>query len=160
MSGISKGKESDMHPLDTVAGVAEFGGNNLAYNLEFIPADKLGWKPAPGAKSALEIVRHVTGALTFMRPVLTGGAYTRGEIPLPADLQSAQEMIRRAARDYAAALRQVDPGRLGDMIELPFGTFPLAQCAGFPAFDVMHHHGQIAYIQTLLGDQEDHFQRG
>ena len=149
-----------MHPLDGLASMTEFAGNNLAYNLEFIPAEKLGWKPAPGAKSALEIIQHVTGALTAIRPVLTGGAFTRREIPAPADCRSAQEMLRSATRDYAAALRQVDPNRLGDMIELPFGTFPLAQCSGFPPFDVMHHHGQIAYIQTLLNDQEDHFQMG
>jgi len=149
-----------MHPLEGLARMTEFAGNNLAYNLEFIPADKLGWKPAPGAKSALEIAQHVTGALNFMRPVLTGGAWTRSEIPLPADCHSAQEMVRQASRDYAAALRQVDPARMGETVELPFGTFPLAQCSGMPAFDVMHHHGQIAYIQTLLGDQEDHFQMG
>jgi hypothetical protein len=149
-----------MHPLDGLARMTEFAGNNLAYNLEFIPADKLGWKPAPGAKSALEIIQHVTGALNFMRPVFAGGGYTRSEIPLPADCRSAQEMFRSAVRDYAAAIRQVDPGRLGDTIELPFGRFPLAECASFPPFDVMHHHGQIAYIQTLLGDQEDHFQTG
>lgn len=149
-----------MHPLDGLARMTEFAGNNLAYNLEFIPADRLGWKPAPGAKSALEIVQHVAGALNFMRPVLTGGAFTRSEIPLPTDCKSAQELVRAAVREYAAALRQVDPERLGDPIELPFGTFPLAQCSGFPPFDVMHHHGQIAYIETLLGDQEDHFQMG
>jgi hypothetical protein len=149
-----------MHPLDGLARMTEFAGNNLAYNLEFIPAEKLGWKPAPGAKSSLEIIQHVTGALTAMRPILTGGAFTRSEIPLPADCRSAQEMLRSATREYAAGLRQVDPSRLGDMIELPFGTFPLAQCSSFPPFDVMHHHGQVAYIQTLLNDQEDHFQMG
>jgi hypothetical protein len=149
-----------MHPLDGLARMTEFAGNNLAYNLEFIPADKLAWKPAPGAKSALEIIQHVTGALTAMRPVLTGGAFTRRQIPAPTDCRSAQEMLRSATREYAAALRQVDPGRLGDTVDLPMGSFPLAQCSGFPSFDVMHHHGQIAYIQTLLGDQEDHFQAG
>jgi hypothetical protein len=149
-----------MHPLDGLARMTEFAGNNLAYNLEFIPAEKLGWKPAPGAKSALEIVQHVTGALNFTRPILAGGAFTRSEIPRPTDRASAQEMIRAASRDYAAALRQVDPARLGEMVDLPFGSLPLAQCCGLPPFDVMHHHGQIAYIQTLLGDQEDHFQMG
>ena len=149
-----------MHPLDGLARMTEFAGNNLAYNLEFIPAEKLNWKPAPSAKSALEVVQHVTGALNFMRPILTGGAYTRSEIPVPGDCRSAQELVRSATADYAAALRQVDPARLGDTIELPFGTFPLAQCCGFPPFDLMHHHGQIAYIQTILGDQEDHFQMG
>ena len=149
-----------MHPLDGLARMTEFAGNNLAYNLEFSPADKLGWKPAPSAKSALEIIQHVTGALNSMRPILTGGEFTRSEIPVPTDCRSAQEVLRSATRDYAAALRQVDPNRLGDTVELPFGSFPLAQCSGFPPFDVMHHHGQVAYIQTLLGDSEDHFQMG
>src|SRR5436309_9628268 len=107
-----------MHPLDGLARMTEFAGNNLAHNLEFIPADKLGWKPAPGAKSALEVVQHVTGALNFMRPVLTGGAFTRSDVPLPTDCKSAQEAVRSATRDYAAALRQVAPERLGDPIEL------------------------------------------
>jgi hypothetical protein len=71
-----------MHPLDGLARMTEFAGNNLAYNLEFIPADKLGWKPAPSAKSALEIIQHVTGALNSMRPILTGGEFTRSEIPV------------------------------------------------------------------------------
>ena len=149
-----------MHPLDGLARMTEFAGNNLSYNLEFIPADKLGWKPAPGAKSALEIIQHVTGALTRMRPILTGGSWAATDIPLPADCRQAQEMITGAAREYAAALRQVDPARLEEIVELPRGKFPLAQCSGFAPFDVMHHHGQIAYIQTLLGDQEDHFQLG
>src|SRR5260370_15577667 len=117
-------KEANMHPLDGLARMTEFAGNNLAYNLEFIPAEKLGWKPAPGAKSALEIIQHVTGALTATRPVLTGGAFTRSEMPLPADCRSAQEMLRSATREYAPGLRQVGPNRLGDLIELPFGTVP------------------------------------
>ena len=146
--------------LDGLARMTEFAGNNLAYNLEFVPADKLGWKPAPTAKSALEIVQHVTGALNFMLPVLGGESYSPTEIPPPTDSRSAQEMVRSATRDYAAALRQVDPARLSETVQLPFGSFPLAQCCGFPPFDLMHHHGQIAYIQTLLGDQEDHFQMG
>src|SRR5438270_10212180 len=89
-------KEANMHPLDGLARMTEFAGNNLAYNLQFIPADKLGWKPAPGAKSALEIVQHVTGALNSLRPILTGGAYSGGEIPLPTDCKSAQELVRNA----------------------------------------------------------------
>src|SRR5437763_17151403 len=100
-----------MHPLDGLARMTEFAGNNLAYNLEFIPADKLGWKPAPTAKAALEIIQHVTGALNSMRPILTGGEFPRSETSLPTDCRSAQQALRSASRHYAAALRQVDPAR-------------------------------------------------
>ena len=43
---------------------------NIACNLKFIPADKLEWKPAPGAKSALEIVNHAAEVLHRMSRVL------------------------------------------------------------------------------------------
>jgi hypothetical protein len=26
-----------------------------------------------------------------------------------------------------------------------------------PAVDLIHHHGQINYLQMLLGDRDDHF---
>lgn len=146
-----------MHPLEAAARLAEFAGNNVAYNLEFLPAEKLAWKPEPTAKSALEIVHHVSAFLTGMAGMLTGGTFTVTEEPAPTDLASAQARIRTATGTYVQALLGLDPARLGDPVELPFGTFPLARAATMPAFDLIHHHGQIAYIQTLLGDEESHF---
>ena len=37
------------------------------------------------------------------------------------------------------------------------GSFPFARAVSFPVIDAIHHHGQIAYIQSLLGDAETHF---
>jgi hypothetical protein len=146
-----------MHPLEALASQAEFVARNLAYNLDFIPADKLAWKPAPTAKSALEVVNHTAGAFKGMQPVLSGGSFTPGGLTPATTLAAAKELIIGAAKDYAAALRAINPEDLGKTVNLPFGTFPLGRVATFPVFDVMHHHGQIAYIQTLLGDSEDHF---
>jgi uncharacterized damage-inducible protein DinB len=148
-----------MSQLDSLVNQAQFIGNNVAYNLEFIPVEKLNWKPAPTAKSALEVVNHVVGALEAMRPVLGGGSWTAPQFTPATDLRSAQALLRRTANDYAEALKKVSPADLERKIELPFGTFPLGQCCAFPVVDLGHHHGQIAYIQTLLGDTEDHFDR-
>jgi len=146
-----------MNPLEALAGQAEFVARNLAYNLDFIPADKLAWKPAPSALSALEVVNHTAGAFKGMQPVLSGGSFDPGGFTPATTLAAAKDLIISAATDYAAALRQVNPADLGKTIQLPFGMFTLARVAMFPVFDVMHHHGQIAYIQTLLGDTENHF---
>jgi DinB superfamily len=146
-----------MNPLEALAAQAEWVARNLAYNLDFIPADKLAWKPAPSAKSALEVVNHTAGAFKGMQPVLSGGSFTPGNFTPATTVAAAKELIIGAATDFAAALRKVNPEDLGKQIELPFGSFTLARVATFPVFDVMHHHGQIAYIQTLLGDNEDHF---
>ena len=148
-----------MHPLDPIARLALFGASNLAHNLQFIPADRLDWKPAPTAKSALEIVHHAAGALLTMKDVLAGRPYEWRSLEMPADLDAAQELIRRAGREYATALCDLDPATLDREVPTFRGMVPLNRAMIMPVFDVVHHHGQIAYIQTLLGDEENHFER-
>ena len=42
----------------------------LVFNLDFLPDEKLGWKPAPDAKSALEIVNHLAPYLDSLSAAL------------------------------------------------------------------------------------------
>jgi hypothetical protein len=149
-----------MHPLEGMAKQMEWAGGNTSYNLGFIPADKLAWKPAPTAKSALEIVNHVGGFVLGMVSVARDGQWKDPQFTPATDLASAQNLVSGAAESYAAALRTVDPSRLGGEVNLPFGTFPTSQALSMPVVDVIHHHGQIAYLQTLLGDEEMHFAGG
>lgn len=146
-----------MHPMESVAGLAEFAGKNIAHHLGFIADDKLNWKPEPTSKSALEIVQHVGSFTMGMASVLEGGEFAPGSEEIVASREAAQELIRSASSRYAAALRTVDMARFGTTVDLPFGSFPFAMAATMPAFDMIHHHGQISYIETLLGDTEDHF---
>ena len=146
-----------MHPFTGPAALIEFAGKNIAHNLDFIPADRLAWKPAPEAKSALEIITHVAGFTLAMIPVPGGGAFTWSDLAPPAEAASARDLILRATSGYADALRACDYSALPKQIELPFGAFPTSQALSMPVFDTIHHHGQIIYIQTLLGDAEDHW---
>jgi uncharacterized damage-inducible protein DinB len=147
-----------MNPMDGMAQQMTWAGSNTAYNLGFIPQDKLNWKPAPTANSALEIINHALLAIKGMTPVLGGGQFAPPQSAPVTTLKDAQEQIRGAAEQYAAALRRLTPQDLERKIDLPFGSFTLAQAAGMPVVDLIHHHGQIAYIQTLLGDTESHFE--
>lgn len=143
--------------LEMLAGMAEWTGNNIAYNLAKIPADKLGWKPAPDANSALEVVNHLMMPLTGIPAMLTGSA--PAELAPATDLESAQKLMREMSSNYAAMLRTMSPESLEGTVEMPFGgTWPRERVASLPIFDLIHHHGQIAYIQTLLGDTESHFE--
>jgi hypothetical protein len=145
-----------MHPMDGLAHVLEWAGPDLAYNLDFIPDDKLDWKPAPDSKSAMACAAE---AAYFMRGMI--GMLQTGEMKMetPENLTRAmlQEELRKGSAEYAAALRTIPLEKLGDQVETPFGTFPLAQLAGFPVIDIIHHRGQVCYIQTMLGDTESHF---
>jgi len=146
-----------MHPLEGLAGQIAWAGKNISYNLGFIPEDKLAWKPAPTAKNALEITAEVEGVADGMRAVINGGEWPASP-PAPATtLKEAQERIERATETYAALLRSLDTSRFGETVKLPFMEMPFPRAVSLPIIEALHHHGQIAYIQTLLGDTDSHF---
>lgn len=144
-------------PLSPIASQIEWAGSNFAYNLGFVPADKLGWKPGPDASSALEIAHHAANTVRFMHGMMMGD---RPE-PLPAftSCEEAQAAIRKATSEYAAYARTITEEQAAANFDTKFmGEMPFGQFAIVPAFDFVHHHGQIAYIQILLGDTESHFE--
>lgn len=132
-------------------------GENLAHNLEFIPEEKLSWKPAPTAMSALEIVHHVAHGMSNMRAALAGGTFGEVAVAAPTNRAEAQALLRETVAAYSAWLGTITDADLQGELALPFGTFPRTICVSMEVQDMIHHHGQIAYIQTLLGDTEDHY---
>ena len=145
-----------MHVLETTTRQMEWAAGNIAYNLDFIPDDKLSWKPAPTAPSALEMIGHLLGVLNRMTPLLENGAMGEGKAETPADRESAKSQLLAAAHKYTAAMRALEADDLEKPVELPMGELPLRVLATMPVMDMVHHHGQIAYIQMLLGDTETH----
>lgn len=146
-----------MIPLASLAELMSWAGKNTAHNLAMLPADRLDWKPEPKAKSALEIVNHVCWFITAMTPVIRGAAWADPEFTPATDGASAQALVRSVSSDYSDALKSVAASALVNEIQLPWGAFPLARAASMPVVDLIHHHGQIVYLQTLLGDEEMHF---
>lgn len=148
---------SDMRQL---AGQIDWATKNLAYNLDFIPDDKLNWKPAPTALSALEIVGHLLGVIQFFQSSIDNPAQTAaptGDGAAPASRDEAKTKLVAAGEEYAHWLASLSPEKLAEQVELPFGTFPVGFVVSMVVTDAVHHHGQIAYIQSLLGDSEPHF---
>ncbi len=145
-----------MHVLETTARQMEWAAGNIAYNLDFIPDDKLNWKPAPTAPSALEMIGHILGVLSRMTPLLENGAMGAGKAETPENREDAKTQLVAAAHKYTAAMRALEADELKKPVELPMGALSLHLLATMPVMDMVHHHGQIAYIQLLLGDTEDH----
>ena len=79
------------HPLEGLAGQIVFFSRNLAHNLDFIPDDKLDWKPAPTANSAMEVVRHLLGAQTRLREPTRGPRLLGATIASPAGGEGREE---------------------------------------------------------------------
>lgn len=147
-----------MHPLQSFAETCRWAGNDLAYNLDFIASDRLDWRPAPTAKSAIEIVNHVILGIGSMLPLLRGKEWAMPEIPHVTTRQEAQERLREAAAEYADAMLKVPAQDLSRDVTI-WGNYHtwLGRAATMTVVDLIHHRGQVAYIQCLLGDVEDHF---
>lgn len=145
-----------MHPMEAVAGALEWVGPDLAYNLEFIPDDKLDWKPEPTTKSALGVAVEVEHVIRNIVHVVKTGAWAQLPTLTNPDKAQVQEALRQACKEYGETVRALSPERLAEPIETPWGTTPLAQFATYALIEASHHRGQIFYIQTLLGDTEQH----
>lgn len=149
-----------MGTLQTLAGQASWATKNLAYNLDFIPDEKLVWKPAGTARSALEIVGHLLGTFAMATDQLKDTGQEMLYHKLACSVSSRNEAKIRlisTGEEYSYLLFSLKPEILTKVVELPFGRFPLSFVAAMPVMDAVHHHGQIAYIQILLGDAESHF---
>jgi hypothetical protein len=146
-----------MENLKVAAWMVRYGARSLAHNLQFIRADRLDWKPEPCAKSALEIAREVVGGMRMYLPILRGGEWDRStEYPRVSTLDEARSLLAETAEEYAAALEAAGP-ELDRLVNIAGGMLRAPRAALYPVMDLYHHHGQICYLQTLLGDREQHW---
>lgn len=135
---------------------------NFAFNLDFVPADKWNWKPAPTAMSAQEITAHITETMHRAALMMTGAHWDEAELQMPDvptdnSLEAAKMELHDAAEAFAAQVENLTPDAEKRVLHTPFGDSTVEQFARVDLLDLIHHHGQIAYIQTLLGDTESHF---
>ena len=146
-----------MDNLKVAAWLVRYGTRSFLHNLEFVPADRLDWHPEPGAHSALEITGEVVGNFRWCLPILRGGGWdTTGGRPRYSTLAEARAQLLEAADEYAAALEAAGP-ELDRPVEIAGGMLWAPRAVLIPVLDLLHHHGQICYLQTLLGDDEQHW---
>jgi uncharacterized damage-inducible protein DinB len=155
-----------MTNLEPVARVVRWGVESMAFNLGQLPADKLNWKPNPESKSAMEVTGEVVGVMRMMLGLMKTGSFERpagveatGEGPIryaiPSSLEEAQRQLAETGEAFAAALEKAG-AELERPVQTPFGTMLGSRVVLWGMIDLVHHHGQISYLQTLLGDKEMH----
>lgn len=145
-----------MADLKVVARLARWAASSMASNLAHLPEDKLDWKPTEASKSALEVVGEVVQVMKMTLPAFDGGELDF-QLPraTPSNLAEAQQWLLETSEQYAARLEAAGP-ELERTLESPFGPFWGPVSVTFGLVDMLHHHGQITYLQSLLGDAENH----
>ena len=145
-----------MHPLQMPALQMDWATSNLALNLDYIPDEKLRWRPAPTAPSALQIVDHLLLVLHRMTP-LVGDFESSSQAPQPVTgREDAKTRLVEAGAKYSAMLRAMPPEKLDERVDTRAGAMSRRAVALMPVNDMIHHHGQLAYLQLMLGDEEMH----
>jgi hypothetical protein len=143
--------------MKEVADVIRWAARDLIFNLEALPEEKRDWQPAPGTKSALTVAGEAAGVIENTLVLLQGGEASWGGYPHPETLEEARRLVVDVADRYAAALVTMDPASLERTLHLPFGNFRAARFALMPMIELIHHRGQICYLQSLLGDTQVRF---
>lgn len=145
-----------MEKIELLISMAEWGAQNAAYNLDFIPDDKLQWKPAPDAKNALEIAHEIASSVDGASHLMQTGQ-SEHRVAAPQNRDEAKAAILAAVEVYASALRSLTEEQLNGTVQFPFAEMPMEFAMRVPLTEILHHHGQLAYIQLLLGDTQSHF---
>ena len=143
-----------MNPTEIYAAQLEWARKNLTNNLDFIPDDKLNWKPAPDAKSVMEIVAHMTGTVAMFTAALDD--QKPAPLAVATNREEAKALISQVINAHVARIRALTPEELEEKVVLPIGEFPKSFVAGTPVIECLNHHGQFTYIQEMLGDTESH----
>lgn len=148
-----------MEELKSAAWMIRYGTQSMVHNLRFIPADKEQWKPSPEAKSPLEVAAETVRVFEMYLPMLKDGGFSDTPPGREAvtSLADVSERLLTIAEQYARALEAAGP-ELNRAQPMPFGgVFRATRAACYPLLDLMNHHGQILYLQSLLGDAEMHW---
>lgn len=143
--------------------------NYLLNTFSFVPDDKLTWSPAPGSRSALQLVAHCGMAnQAFVGPIKgedilfpddvtdIRGWMREGEATI-TDRAQAVALMEEATAAAIAAIKAVTPELYESSPNSPFGPMPVPFWMGLLAIHMNAHASQIDYLQTIWGDYQDHF---
>lgn len=145
-----------MENFEQLISLMNWAAKNVNYNLDFVPDDKLDWKPGPDCKSVMTIAHEIATSVGSLSNLLANGEMQKN-LNVPETRSEAKVAITDAAESYAKALQGLTAEQLASSVDIFGRDMSMKQVIGIPVLEILHHHGQIAYIQTLLGDTEDHF---
>ena len=125
-----------------------------------LPVDKLDWKPAPGARSALDQLQEVATSVDAFWDALAQrkiafspemmAAWNAERMKL-TDLDVLEAKARESYERVYGFIRSVRPEDWSAKVEMPFpGEFDLAYIVSYYLWNGAYHEGQINYIANLL----------
>lgn len=138
--------------------------DDLARAARAVPPDRQLWVPGGATRHTVYIVAHAAAVNRFFAAALA-------EQPLPyrsidereaaargcATLEQAETFLNRSVTAVCNAIVSLPAERVAATMIMPWGERMLVALGLLaPAQHMMYHVGQVALIQNMLGDREDH----
>lgn len=162
----SQGKVNTMGYVQTLAAtLTKRAADALEAAAESTPDERLTWQPMGHGRSILEQLVECALANQQWAGILTQRAYAC----LPADVamdaaraldtrDTAIACLRETTAALVAAILAVDDAEIGRVLAVPPEDgvdLTLAEGCLYAYWNMVHHDGQIRYIQTLYGDMQE-----
>ncbi|CAN5460343.1 hypothetical protein BH11ARM1_BH11ARM1_05120 [soil metagenome] len=132
-----------------------------------VPEDKADWKPLDQGRSVLSIAQELAKCPDWASEILTTGwntdeaamAQQQEEMGSWTTTAECEKQCMSKLEKYYAVLASISDSDLEKTQFLPFDggrDFTYAEMMSYPRWNFNWHAGQVAYIQTLYGDNEMH----
>lgn len=133
-------------------------------DLSHVPEDKLGACPMGAARTPLDFTAECAGFNFFVASALNGEPFSRTPEEREAFVKSidsfdkAKQAIEASVETLADAVSHLGEDDLTREVTTPWGEATTAyRFANMAAMHMMYHDGQINYIQSLYGDDANHW---
>lgn len=123
------------------------------------PEDKRNWKPADSCMCSQEMMNHLTGSNHFFSAMFQGKEPPQPPAEPPQlTFEQSLSAFEESSNMLADVIASVPDEALGQDVPLPNGrTANMKFMLTIPGNHMAYHWGQLAYMQTIWGDKEDHF---
>jgi hypothetical protein len=121
--------------------------------LDFVPEDKLDFKPSETAKSCRELAQHIVQGNCLC--LQTAGQPTNAN-PEEQDLAKLKDMISATGEQLVAYAESLDENAMAGTVDFFGNPFPMPAFLLTAEWHMSRHAAQIDYVQTAWGDLDDH----
>ncbi len=125
-------------------------------SLEFVPEEKLGWKPSPESMSFAEQVLHIARVEMFYASGFFGGVWrfeVLQEMPATLTKETLRKRLEEGRAYLMAQLERLEASRLDEVVRVPNVPvdWPLRGWLWYLLEHELHHKAQLAVYLRQLG---------
>jgi len=155
---------------EVAAGMIEKISRDLITLAEATPADRLTWQPLGQGRTILDQLIECSIANTKWTKILNAREHVTltpeeraAVIADPETLENVVAQLRATTATLAETIRGLPDDLVATAWPLPWNpavTRTVAEACLHPYWNMAYHEGQISYVQTLYGDQEEYTDGG